>query len=240
MQINVELKCSSDSSQRAFISSCKAEASLSLITEQAPLILKGISSRLLGGSSAWNVAASGCSLDLFEGIALGGVGSNCWSSRTSLLSGVLLKQMMIITGESCFDLAHHIDGLSPWASPLFIVLICLLHEHECLQLVLDTFSSLDQCTRWNLAVRAHFLESQDERLILPLDAPKSCHSANCSYLGLEHFDLLLLVHNLRKTPLQQLVYLGSNFLCWLLVKTLTFCISIVNLIVLRQESIKHF
>ena len=67
MQFNVELKCS-DSSQRAFIKPGKAEASVSLVAEQAPLILKGIGTRLLGGSCSWLIivtATPGCSLDLF-------------------------------------------------------------------------------------------------------------------------------------------------------------------------------
>lgn len=144
---------------------------------------------------------------------------------------------MIITGKSCFNLAHQIDGLPPWATPLFIFFIGLFHEHECFELVLDTLFALDQRTWWNFTVWAHFLEGQDELLILPLDTPKSCHSSNCSYLRLEDFNLLLLsflllIHHLRKSPLKQQVHLSGNLRCWLLVKTVTFCLGIVNLIVL--------
>jgi hypothetical protein len=197
---------------------------------------------LTSSCGSWTVAtaSTGCSLHLVQGTSIVGAGSNCWSRRTSLLSGVLLKQMMVITSKSCFNLAHQINGLPPWATPLFIFFIGLLHEHECFELVLDTLFALDQRTWWNFTIWAHFLEGQDELLILPLDTPKSCHSSNCSYLGLKNFNLLLLFHNLRKSPLKQQVHLSGNLCCWFLVKTVTFCLSIVNLIVLRQESIEHF
>mmetsp|Transcript_3389 Transcript_3389/g.5704 ORF Transcript_3389/g.5704 Transcript_3389/m.5704 type:complete len:377 (-) Transcript_3389:856-1986(-) len=146
--------------------------------------------------------------------------------------------LLVALGLDVERLREGVEGVLARPVPLFVVGVEALHHEELLEAVGDALLALDEGAGGDLAVWAHFLEVEDERLILLADVPNARHPADRPDLVPDHLDLLKLVRAVSR----QLLVEDALDLLWVLDGLrdgLVLPLLLVDLAAVREESVEH-